>query len=79
MAIYYDKKPGAEIAIKEINLNPPTANSKGLRFGNYVQTSDIIEDEFQKLLAGKEDAQQALENVDVRGNKLIEQFHAANK
>ncbi len=40
---------------------------------------DIIDDEFQKLLAGKETAQQALDNVDKRGNELIAQFEAANK
>src|SRR5204863_1137173 len=28
---YYDKNPGAEVAIKELMNKPPTANSKGLR------------------------------------------------
>ena len=76
---YYEKNPGSDVAIKEITLNPPTANSKGLRFGNYVQVRNIIDDEFQKLLGGQEDAKQALENVDKRGNELIAQFEAANK
>ena len=76
---YYKKNPGAEVGIKQMTLNPPTDNSKGLRFGNYTQVRDIIDDEFQKLLAGKEDAQQALDNVDSRGNKLIAQFEEANK
>ncbi|MDE3027184.1 MAG: sn-glycerol-3-phosphate ABC transporter substrate-binding protein UgpB [Paracoccaceae bacterium] len=76
---YYAKNPGTDVGIKEITLNPPTANSKGLRFGNYVQVRDIIDQEFQKLLAGSETAQQALDNVDSRGNELIGQFEAANK
>jgi sn-glycerol 3-phosphate transport system substrate-binding protein len=76
---YYDKTPGADVGIKEITLNPPTENSKGLRFGNYVQVRDVIDQEFQKLLAGSETAQQALDNVDARGNDLIAQFQAANK
>jgi sn-glycerol 3-phosphate transport system substrate-binding protein len=76
---FYDKNPGTEVAIKEITLNPPTENSKGLRFGNYVQIRDIIDEEFQKLLSGSEDAQAALDNVDKRGNVLLREFEAANK
>jgi sn-glycerol 3-phosphate transport system substrate-binding protein len=76
---YYAKNPGSDTGIKEITLHTPTANSKGLRFGSYVQVRDIIDDEFQKLLAGSENGQQALDNIDARGNKLIAQFEAANK
>ncbi len=76
---YYTKNPGTDVAIKEITLNPPTENSKGLRFGNYVQVRDVIDEEFQKLLAGSETAQEALDNVDKRGNELIAKFAAANK
>jgi sn-glycerol 3-phosphate transport system substrate-binding protein len=76
---FYAKNPGSDVGIKEITLNPPTANSKGLRFGNYVQVRDVIDTQFQKLLAGNETAQQALDNVDTNGNKLIEQFQKANQ
>jgi sn-glycerol 3-phosphate transport system substrate-binding protein len=76
---FYAKNPGSDVGIKEITLNPPTVNSKGLRFGNYVQIRTIIDDEFQKMLAGKEDAKQALDNVDSRGDKLLREFEAANK
>jgi sn-glycerol 3-phosphate transport system substrate-binding protein len=75
---YYAKNPGADVAIKQINLNPPTANSKGLRFGNYVQIRDVIDEEFQNLLSGKKTAQEALDAVVERGNKLIADFAAAN-
>jgi len=76
---YYDANPGAEVAIKEITLNAPTPNSKGLRFGNYVQIRDVIDEEFQRLLSGEVDAQTALDNVDTRGNELIREFQAANQ
>ena len=75
---YYAKNPGADVGIKEINLNPPTPNSKGLRFGNYVQIRDVIDEELQNLLSGKKTAQQALDSVVERGNKLIADFVAAN-
>ncbi len=76
---FYEKNPGSDVGIKEITLNPPTENSKGLRFGNYVQIRDIIDEEFQKLLAGDEDAATALKNVDERGNQLVEEFQQANQ
>ena len=76
---YYAANPGADTAIKQITLNPPTANSKGLRFGNYVQVRTIIDEEFEQLLAGKKDAQGALDGVVERGNTLIEEFAAQNQ
>jgi sn-glycerol 3-phosphate transport system substrate-binding protein len=76
---YYAKNPGSDVAIKQITLNPPTANSKGLRFGNYVQVRDVIDQEFEAMLAGKEDPQTALDNVDKRGNELLREFQSANE
>ncbi|MHB0951052.1 MAG: sn-glycerol-3-phosphate ABC transporter substrate-binding protein UgpB [Allorhizobium sp.] len=75
---YYEKNPGSDVAIKQMTLNAPTENSKGLRFGNYVQIRTVIDEEFQELLAGKKTAQQALDAVVERGNKLIADFAAAN-
>ena len=76
---YYAANPGTEIAIQQITLNTPTANSKGLRFGNYVQIRDIIDEEFQRLLSGEVDAQGALDALVERGDVLIRDFEAANK
>ncbi len=75
---YYAANPGSDVAIKQITLNAPTPNSKGLRFGNYVQIRDIIDDEFQNLLNGSKSAKEALDAVDARGNELIREFEAAN-
>jgi sn-glycerol 3-phosphate transport system substrate-binding protein len=76
---YYAKNPGSDVAIKEITLNPPTENSKGLRFGNYSQIRDIEDEEFQNLLSGKKTAQQALDSVVQRGDDLLRQFQSANQ
>jgi len=75
---FYANNPGTDVAIKQITLNPPTENSKGLRFGNYVQIRDVIDEEFQNLLAGKKTPKDALDSVVTRGNKLIADFRAAN-
>ena len=39
---FYQTNPGTDTAIKQLNLNQPTPNSRGLRFGNFVQIRDII-------------------------------------
>jgi len=76
---YYAANPGTEVAIQQITLNAPTENSKGLRFGSYVQIRDIIDEEFQRLLAGDVDAQGALDSLVARGNVMLRDFEDANK
>ena len=73
---FYEENPGAELPIQQITLNEPTENSRGLRFGNYVQIRDVIDEEFQALLAGDKDAQGALDSVVERGNTLLREFEA---
>lgn len=75
---YYEANPGTDIGIQQITLNAPTENSKGLRFGNYVQIRNVIDEEFQRLLSGEVDAQGALDSLVERGNALIRDFEAAN-
>jgi sn-glycerol 3-phosphate transport system substrate-binding protein len=75
---YYAANPGADVSILQMTLNEPTDNSRGLRFGNYVQIRTVIDEEFQRLLAGNVDAQGALDAVVSRGNQLIRDFEAAN-
>jgi sn-glycerol 3-phosphate transport system substrate-binding protein len=75
---FYDKNPGTETAIRQITLNPPTENSKGLRFGSYVQIRDIIDEELEAVWSGAKDAQQALDDIVARGNELLRRFEDAN-
>lgn len=76
---YYDENPGADIAIEQINLNEPTENSKGLRFGNYPQVRMILDEEFQAVLASSKSGQQALDDAARRGNQILRDFESANK
>jgi sn-glycerol 3-phosphate transport system substrate-binding protein len=76
---YYDKNPGADIAIKQLTNKAPTANSKGLRFGNYVQGREVIEEEMEGVFAGKKDAKTALDEAVKRGDEILRKFEAANK
>jgi sn-glycerol 3-phosphate transport system substrate-binding protein len=76
---FYDKNPGAELAVKQLTNKPPTANSKGLRFGNYVQGREVIEEEMEAVFAGKKDAKTAMNDAVKRGNDILRKFEAANK
>src|SRR5690242_4976065 len=76
---YYEKNPGAEVAIKQLNFKPPTANSKGLRFGNFVQGREVIEEEMEAVFAGKKDAKTAMNDAVRRGNEILRKFEAANR
>jgi sn-glycerol 3-phosphate transport system substrate-binding protein len=76
---FYAKNPGAEVAIKELMNKPPTANSKGLRFGNFVQGRSVIEEEFEAMVSGKKDAKTALDDAQRRGNEILRKFESANK
>jgi sn-glycerol 3-phosphate transport system substrate-binding protein len=76
---YYDKVPGADTAVKQLTNKPPTANSKGLRFGNFVQGREVIEEEMESVFAGKKDAKTALDDAVRRANEILRKFEAANK
>jgi len=76
---FYDKNPGADMAVKELTNKAPTANSKGLRFGNFVQGREVIEEEMEAVFAGKKDAKTALDDATRRGNDILRKFEAANK
>ena len=75
----YKKDPGMETALKQMTLNKPTENSKGLRFGNYVQERSVIYNELEAIFAGKKTAQQGLDDAVKAGNKLLRKFEKANK
>ena len=76
---FYKKFPGREVAVKELTLNPPTENSKGLRIGNFVQIRDIVDEELEQVWSGKKDAKAALDEAVKRGNEQLKRFEAANK
>jgi len=76
---FYDQNPGADMPVKQLTLHEPTANSKGLRFGNFVQGREVIEEEMEAVFAGKKDAKTAMNDAVKRGNEILRRFQAANK
>jgi sn-glycerol 3-phosphate transport system substrate-binding protein len=76
---FYEKNPGHELAVKQLTNKAPTENSKGLRFGNYVQGREVIEEEMEAVFSGKKDAKTAMNDAVRRGNDILRKFEAANK
>ena len=76
---FYESNPGTDTAIKPLSLNTPTPNSRGLRFGNFVQIRDVINEEMEALWAGNISAQAALDNAVERGNALLRKFERTAK
>ena len=74
---YYDENPGADTSIRQMTLNPATENSRGLRFGNFVQIRDIISEEMEAVMSGAKTGQQAADDAVRRGNALLREFEAA--
>lgn len=75
---FYETDPGTDTAIKQLSLNTPTPNSKGIRFGNFVQVRDIINEELEAVWAGDKTAREALDAAAARGNALLRKFEDAN-
>lgn len=76
---YYDKNPGADMPVRQLTNKEPTANSKGLRFGNFVQGREVIEEELESVFAGKKEPKAALDEAVKRGNEILRKFQQANK
>src|SRR5207244_3139967 len=66
-------------ATAQLTKGKTTANSQGLRLGNFVQIRDIIEGEMENIFAGKKSAKQGLDDAAAKSNELLKEFAAQNK
>ena len=76
---YYDKNPGQLIAIRQLLLNAPTRESRGIRMGEFAKIREIIEEELEAAFDGTKPPKLALDNAADRGNALLRKFEAAHK
>lgn len=68
---FYEKNPARETPILQMIGKAPTENSKGVRLVNLPQVRDIMNEEFEAMLAGSQDAKTALDKAVERGNAAI--------
>ncbi len=71
---FYEKNPGRETPLLQLNNKLPTENSAGIRFGNLPQIRDIWAEEIEAALQGSKSAQAALDAAVARGNQTLRQF-----
>jgi sn-glycerol 3-phosphate transport system substrate-binding protein len=76
---FYEKNPGTDVSIRQMNNKPPTEHSKGLRLGNMAQIRDVMDEEMEAVWAGKKSAKEALDTAVRRGNELLRQFERTNR
>ncbi|MEH6738745.1 MAG: extracellular solute-binding protein, partial [Sulfitobacter sp.] len=76
---FYETNPGTDTAIQQLSLNTPTPNSRGVRFGNFVQVRDVINEEMEAIWAGSKTAQEGLDEAVSRGNELLRKFERSVK
>ncbi|PXA90562.1 glycerol-3-phosphate ABC transporter substrate-binding protein [Caulobacter sp. D4A] len=68
----------AAIGIESMN-QPPTADTRGIRLGFYVQFREIFMEETQKAYAGQQTMQVSLDNAKKRGDELLRRFEQTYK
>jgi sn-glycerol 3-phosphate transport system substrate-binding protein len=75
--------PPAAVAGKKAAPGKPervaTANSSGIRLGNFVQIRDVIEAELENIFGGKKTVKQGLDDAVQKSNALLKEFAATNK
>jgi sn-glycerol 3-phosphate transport system substrate-binding protein len=70
---FYEKNPAREVPITQMMGKAPTENSKGVRAPNLPQIRDILNEEFEKMLAGQQDAATTMKAAVERGNAAIKE------
>jgi sn-glycerol 3-phosphate transport system substrate-binding protein len=76
---FYKANPGPEMAIQQLLNKEPTANSLGIRFGFMPQIREILDEEWEAILADKKTPKQGLDDMVRRGNEKLREFERINK
>lgn len=71
---FFDKTPGTELPVKQLERGHVTPNSRGVRLGRLPEIRNIISEEFEKALQGGMTAQQVMDNATERGDTVLKQF-----
>ena len=75
---FYEKNPGPNIPVEQMIIKT-TDKSRGVRLGNMLQIRNVVEEEMEAMLGGKQDAKQALAKMTSRSNDLLARFERTAK
>jgi sn-glycerol 3-phosphate transport system substrate-binding protein len=73
-ADHFRKNPDLWTAFGQITKGKTTANSQGIRLGNFMAVRDIIEEEMENVFSGKKASKQGLDDAVKRGNQALKEF-----
>lgn len=76
---FYRDNPGHEIAIRQLLLNAPTRESRGIRLGEFPAIRAILEEELEPVWEGKVPPKLALDRAVERGDKLLRAFESSHR
>jgi sn-glycerol 3-phosphate transport system substrate-binding protein len=76
---FYATNPGMEVAINQLLNKPPTANSMGIRFGNFNIIREIEDQTWEDILAGKIGVKEGLDKMVQLGNDELRKFERTAK
>ena len=76
---FYKGNPGHEIAVRQLLLNQPTRESRGIRLGDFQAIRTIIEEELEAVWEGKVPPKLALDRAAERGDLLLRKFERENR
>ncbi|NJO36301.1 MAG: hypothetical protein HC871_00235 [Rhizobiales bacterium] len=76
---YYDQSPTREIAVKQLLRTAPNDNGRVPRIGNFENVRLALEAELQKVYAGEQTVQEALDEGVRRGNEILRRFEQQNQ
>lgn len=71
---FFDKNPGTAIPVNQLLRGEVTDNSRGFRLGRMPEIRNIIQEELERALQGRQTAQQAMDTAVQRGNTVLRQF-----
>ena len=76
---FFKKNPEQWTAMSELLNATPTANSRGLRLGNYVQVREVIDLELESIFEGRKAVKEGLDAAVLRGNAILREFGVTHK
>jgi sn-glycerol 3-phosphate transport system substrate-binding protein len=77
---YADPKyKGREIAIASLTASEPTAVSRGIRLGGFLQIRNEVANGWQAIFANKVSVQQGIDQMVERGDAILRRFEATYK
>lgn len=76
---FYNENPGPEVSIQQLLNKTPTANSMGIRFGNFNIIREIEDQVWEDILADKISVKDGLAKMVRDGNSELRKFERLNK